>query len=1343
MDQHSHPASLGHYSAPEGIPKHRLLPSRSSLSLQATIRHITDQGPVHTSKTWTTSSGEHGILSDTDELEDRASFVQEYNRLAKKVRCTLEGCDLANGSRTEFPLTAFEGKGICSPRKQGWLYRILRSSSNQPPSGVKPTTHHGPRHKRSVSDLAHSLVHHRRETPKILDLQSMVRISGKSVFYLPAEHAPSALILPTCLRATAHHIAQYVTTRGIFRIPGSIRVVNMLFDYYCCTEHGHVDITSTVRCANLPMHVQASVHDVASTFKRLLSVIPGGILGSLSLFDALVAVHSQLQGDPEFPRTKQTKVRARLIALAVATVKSQFRRELICAVFGLLSLIGRVAEITPREDEEGRPLPTGDLMGYNALGIVFGPLLLGDLLGFYSMKLATPKSGLLVLPLRSPKLRQDRHRRKTLENEIPGPPTVDKILIANSITEMLIVNWRDVVRQMKSLGMNRRHETRPLSPQNDPKENINSDDFVIKKPQGWDREWRAGQREDEITRESSPEPGTPTLGISRQRSRNRGSSTSKKLGIRPSIGLLSPTVEESIPNEESFHDARSQMRYSNPSERSSQIQRHMQDAESLKGPHDEGLPGDTDDLPKAEHILHSRLIDSIAPTPTPVARTRNAIYRDSPRVSQEDVPPRTSSKQGTRTTPLQRASIEDPASQNTSITPAKEATSIGRKGAIRKKHVGKDKLQKTPHPSIAVNWLEPVNRSSEISTADMSDSQPTHLEFLSEKEALEAALKAHFDELKELDSSDQYRDSLGTNTKQKSHIPTHDIESELPSQRPLDVSVEEPTQNGEYIISRSAVERKKRSPTHELLTSNSASTTPRQFYAPMRVPPCVPGENVSMGLPSPKSHVGTSRTDQSRGIDTQTFEGLGRSFLHQQDVKNPERLHSSRVISLPVETPKAEPLRGTSTPWFSIPKRKPRALTRPSLSPTKPGGVKAMAAKFETGEKSTETSPTQPRSASRTQTLISHFSQPSLVRTVHSTRSVSTLGRHSLRKDSISSQNPLHSRNLSAGANSLGRDVAEQDLRASIREEAAMRAVELRYDDNERKQLQSSQDRPQMLAQRQTIPPRKPVPGEKGAEASLQNPLSLGKMMPYPEQPPIAQHLNLVRPPSSTANMQYEDPLSIPHSIPTPIPRPGSTTTLHAQIRSLQRQLDLKTEEMVHLRRQLEVQEDADVGTLSQQLREAKREARTWRERAESAERRIKVFERFTARLKGIREATAIADQNDVSQGDKRQENRKGRTESDEHKGDAFLESAAGYGSDSSGRTEDAGVVAARIRRCLHGLTDGPPDSSSLIISQIQDTEINDRRERNISQSAVEIWMAAQELLHLDEAQGQSNGDES
>ena len=192
---------------------------------------------------------------------------------------------------------------------------------------------------------------------------------------------------------------------------------------------------------------------MASAFKRLLSGLPGGILGSLQLFDAFVAIHSQLQGDAEFTKTKQTKLRARLVALAVSSVRSLFRRELICAVFGLLCLIGRTAETTPREDEHGRPMPTADLMGYNALGIVFGPLLVGDLINSYTLKLAMPNAGLMLYPVTPPHNKRQRRKSKALDESESRVLTVDKIHVANAIAEMLITHWREVVKQMRSLGV--------------------------------------------------------------------------------------------------------------------------------------------------------------------------------------------------------------------------------------------------------------------------------------------------------------------------------------------------------------------------------------------------------------------------------------------------------------------------------------------------------------------------------------------------------------------------------------------------------------------------------------------------------------------------------------------------------------------------------------------------------------------------------------------------------------------------------------------------------------------------------------------------------------------------
>ncbi|KAI0470974.1 hypothetical protein GGR56DRAFT_667959 [Xylariaceae sp. FL0804] len=410
-------------------------------------------GPLHhpdrSSMTWTTSSSDLALLSGRDEVDDREPFVQEYNRLAKRygVRLLMPG---------DFLPTARDASMSLPNRKGSWLARVLhQTSSGQPSQAIasKSDLRHL-RHRRSISDVALHLVHHpNKEGLRGEGLPDLVRLCGKSLLYLPTEYAPCSLVLPTCFRALAQALVQQAGSRGIFRVPGSVRVVNALYDYYCA-DRDDQDISSTTRCPKLPSHIKCGVHDVASAFKKFLAGLPGGILGSLALFDALVAMHSQLQLDPELNKTKETRLRARLIALAIGSVKSQYQRELICAVFGLLSLVGRAAETAAREDEDGRPLPTGDLMGYNALGIVFGPLLVGKLIDSYTMKVADPSSGLVLLPVTPPRSRKERHRRgkPQRQQDIPTSFNVDKIHVANSITEMVITHWREVVRHMRNLG---------------------------------------------------------------------------------------------------------------------------------------------------------------------------------------------------------------------------------------------------------------------------------------------------------------------------------------------------------------------------------------------------------------------------------------------------------------------------------------------------------------------------------------------------------------------------------------------------------------------------------------------------------------------------------------------------------------------------------------------------------------------------------------------------------------------------------------------------------------------------------------------------------------------------
>ena len=203
------------------------------------------------------------------------------------------------------------------------------------------------------------------------------------------------------------------------------------------------------------------MHDVASTFKRLLSGLPGGILGYLPLYDALVAIHNQLQGSHEVDKARQRKLRARLIALAIGTIKSRYRREMVCAVFGLLSLVGRAAEKAPRVDERGRPLPTSDLMGYSALGIIFGPLLVGDLLSSYNPIVSNPTSTTNSNPPTPIKPKKERPKSKATDEPTLFTLGIDKIRIANGVAEMIISHWREATSHMKSLGvLNRGRDAR-------------------------------------------------------------------------------------------------------------------------------------------------------------------------------------------------------------------------------------------------------------------------------------------------------------------------------------------------------------------------------------------------------------------------------------------------------------------------------------------------------------------------------------------------------------------------------------------------------------------------------------------------------------------------------------------------------------------------------------------------------------------------------------------------------------------------------------------------------------------------------------------------------------------
>lgn len=369
------------------------------------------------------------------------------------------------------------------------------------------------RKKRSVSDagLASSKANHRKGV-QFDDVEDMVRVCGKSLLNLPAGYSPGSLVVPTCIRATAHHLlyqgwspaslgefplplATSLTgtsavndVRGIFRVPGAVKAVNSLYDYYFYTGDDSGFVSGTVRCASLPAHVDATVHDIASTFKKFLSVLPGGVIGSLSVFDMLVDIYEQIQDDPT-NLEESANVRARCIAVAIGTTPSQSRQELICAVFGLLGYLASLSETSARESEPGGSSHgLSQLMSADALGIVFGPLLVGESLDSYRRKLSGKDNNYVLQPPSTPGARKEKLKKKDHNKSGADPVNMGAIWTANSVTTMLIKHWTKVVVHISELRL--------LGPKRHPKPanshvflgqlpHSNSEPFVRRPGQVW------------------------------------------------------------------------------------------------------------------------------------------------------------------------------------------------------------------------------------------------------------------------------------------------------------------------------------------------------------------------------------------------------------------------------------------------------------------------------------------------------------------------------------------------------------------------------------------------------------------------------------------------------------------------------------------------------------------------------------------------------------------------------------------------------------------------------------------------------------------------------------------
>lgn len=252
-----------------------------------------------------------------------------------------------------------------------------------------------------------------------------------------------------------------------------------MYDYY---DHQFAQagspsrVEETVGCGQLPSHLEYTVPDVASVFKKILIGLPGGLLGSLELFEAFRDILHHLDFDRDMPDPDRTTLRARLIALAIMSMTSTYRVYLIQAVLGLVAYFASEAErlqteISTMDGQEQPSQANSELMGYQSFGVVLGPLLLGDLTNKIdissreSQEDATGPSTDMSKKIKKPKRTTVLNK---LEKDANLTAQVDRANLTAGIMHLLLLNWKDVVKQLQQIHGTSSLQSKSLSrPKND------------------------------------------------------------------------------------------------------------------------------------------------------------------------------------------------------------------------------------------------------------------------------------------------------------------------------------------------------------------------------------------------------------------------------------------------------------------------------------------------------------------------------------------------------------------------------------------------------------------------------------------------------------------------------------------------------------------------------------------------------------------------------------------------------------------------------------------------------------------------------------------------------------
>lgn len=244
---------------------------------------------------------------------------------------------------------------------------------------------------------------------------------------------------------------------------GQTTIVNALYDFY---DHQFSNpdagspskVEQTVGSGLLPLHIEHTVPDVASFFKRILIDLPGGLLGSVELFEALRNITTNFEHDSELSEPDLASLRAKMIALAISSVASDYRLYLIQATLGLVSYLGHEAErlqagtVSADEDQA-----SSELMSYRSLGVVLGPLLLGNLTdsaihGSGEGHSGTPRTSLEIDSAKKFRKHKPKHSDMKLDQSATLAAFVDRANRTAIVMQRLLLMWPQVVTQLRDIN---------------------------------------------------------------------------------------------------------------------------------------------------------------------------------------------------------------------------------------------------------------------------------------------------------------------------------------------------------------------------------------------------------------------------------------------------------------------------------------------------------------------------------------------------------------------------------------------------------------------------------------------------------------------------------------------------------------------------------------------------------------------------------------------------------------------------------------------------------------------------------------------------------------------------